>query len=51
MRACDYYGVSADYLLGRTEEAAREDMGELRSLASGLRAMADRAEKLAEGGK
>ena len=51
VRACDYYGVSADYLLGRTEEAARADMGELRSLASGLRAMADRAEKLAEGGK
>ena len=47
VRACDYYGVSA----GRTEEAARADMGELRSLASGLRAMAERAEKLAEGGK
>ena len=51
VRACDYYGVSDDCLLGRTEEAARADMGELRSLASGLRAMADRAEKLAEGGK
>ena len=51
VRACDYDGVAADYRLGRTEEAARADMGELRSLASGLRAMAERAEKLAEGGK
>ena len=51
VRACDYYGVSADYLLGRTEEAARADMGALRSVAAGMRAMAERAEKLAEGGK
>ena len=51
VRASAYYGVSADYLLGRTEEAARGDASELRSIALGLRAMADRAEKLAEGGK
>ena len=51
VRACDYYGVSADFLLGRTDEAACADASELRSIALGLRAMADRAEKLAEGGK
>ena len=51
VRACDYYGVSADFLLGRTDEAACADASELRSIAPGLRAMADRAEKLAEGGK
>ena len=51
VRACDYYGVSADFLLGRTDEAACADASELRSIALGLRAMADRAEKLAEGVK
>lgn len=51
VRACDYYGVSADFLLGRTDEASCADASELRSIALGLRAMADRAEKLAEGGK
>ncbi len=52
VRACDYYGVSADFLLGRTEDSGpAAGAGELRSLALGLRAMADMAEKLAEGGK
>lgn len=52
VRACDYYGVTADFLLGRTEEPGRTaGAGELRSLAQGLRAMADMAEKLAEGGQ
>ncbi len=52
VRACDYYGVTADFLLGRTEEPGRTaGTGELRSLAQGLRAMADMAEKLAEGGQ
>lgn len=48
-RACDYYGVSADYLLGRTEEQAEEDArGRLRALAEELRALADRAEQTQE---
>ncbi len=50
-RICDYYGVSADYMLGRTEEpnGRAVDGGELRALAEQLRALADRAELLAEG--
>lgn len=48
-RACDYYGVSADYLLGRTEEQDGEDArGRLRALAEELRALADRAEQAPE---
>ena len=39
VRACDYYGVSADYLLGRTDK---------RALAAELRALADKIEGIAE---
>jgi len=45
--ACDYYGVSADYLLGRTNSAdgfAGETRGKLRELASRLRELAASAE-------
>ena len=45
-RACDYYGVSADYLLGRTDsDAGGRCASELRELAGELRALAARAEK------
>ena len=45
-RACDYYGVSADYLLGRTDsDAGGHCASELRELAEELRALAARAEK------
>ena len=45
-RACDYYGVSADYLLGRTDsDAGGRCASELRELAEELRALAARAEK------
>ena len=37
-RACEYYGVSADYLLGRTEESGAD------RAAEELRALAGRAE-------
>ncbi len=48
-RACDYYGVSADYLLGRTDEGPERSAAALRSLTEELRALADRAEqRLAE---
>jgi len=48
-RACDYYGVTADYLLGRTEaDAAERSAAALRALTAELRAMADRAEKRLE---
>ena len=48
-RVCDYYGVTADYLLGRSEspaslqpETARAFLSELRALAeSGERALAN----------
>ena len=44
-RACEYYGVSADYLLGRTEETGSDRAAaELRQMARELRALADRAE-------
>lgn len=49
-RACDYYGVSADYILGRTDDpdgpAGRR--AEIRALAAGLRALAEKAEAFAE---
>ncbi len=45
-RACDYYGVSADYLLGRSENAAGgKSMEALRELTEELRALTVRAEK------
>ena len=50
-RACEYYGVSADCLLGREERAATERrlLEEARALAAELRALTERAEKLLEG--
>lgn len=51
MKACDYYGVSADYMLGRTDsEDCRADMlDEIRAFAADLRGMAEKAENFAEG--
>ena len=44
-RACDYYGVSADYLLGRTEDDAPDRaVRALRELAEELRALAERTD-------
>lgn len=52
VRVCDYYGVSADYLLGRTDEPGGAALKErLRSLSKELRAMADSVESIAEDGK
>ncbi len=51
-RACDYYGVSADYLLGRTEDDGEAlASGQLRALAAELRAMAERAENALNAGE
>ena len=49
-RACDYYGVSADYLLGRVDDEGKTASGALASarlkeLAEALRELADRAER------
>ena len=45
-RACDYYGVSADYLLGRTADtgAAGPNPAAVRELAEKLRALAEEME-------
>ncbi len=43
-RACEYYGVSADYLLGRTGEPGGETAPRLHALAEELRALAARVE-------
>ena len=48
-RACDYYGVSADYILGRSDSApaALSGVDALRELAVELRMLADKAENIA----
>ncbi len=45
-RACDYYGVTADYLLGRESraDASRATDSQLRNIAAQLRELADIAE-------
>jgi transcriptional regulator with XRE-family HTH domain len=50
-RACDYYGVSADYLLGRTSVADRYDdnLERIGNFVAELRALVDQAEKFTEG--
>ncbi len=49
-RACDYFGVSADYLLGREERpgADARRLGAVRELAAELKALSEKAEKLLE---
>jgi len=42
-RACDYYNVSADYLLGRSSETGgRVDNARLQDVAAELRKLADK---------
>jgi len=49
-RACDYYGVTADYLLGRSDASAEKTAeAALRLLAGRLRSLADTAESAANG--
>ena len=45
-RACDYYGVSADYLLGRTDQpmAPSEQLGLLKTALRAVRDAADQAD-------
>ena len=44
-RACDYYGVSADYLLGRSDEdAGIRAAAELQALSEALHALAARVD-------
>ena len=50
-RACRYYGVSADYLLGLTEDCGGEKPGngELGALLGELRALSKKIENAMEG--
>ena len=48
-RACDYYGVTADYLLGRSEEPRGGDLSAMRALLAQVRLMLDRADMALEG--
>ena len=49
-RACRYYGVSADYLLGLTDSSgAQRDGEELRALLGELRALTKKVETALEG--
>ena len=43
-RACDYYGVTADYLLGRASHPGDLSLRESRAFLAGLRGALDRAE-------
>ena len=48
-RACRYYGVSADYLLGLTDEPSMQGgRDELETLVAELRALSDKASKTLE---
>lgn len=46
VKVCDYYGVSADYLLGRTDfsDGYAERLEEMQAFAEQLRLLAQRAE-------
>lgn len=50
-RACDYYGVSADFMLGRTEtpHCRPEQLDALHTLVQEARALADRAQTTLDG--
>ena len=44
-RACDYYGVTADYLLCRTDSPGRLEPAVAREFLTRLRALAERGEE------
>lgn len=41
VRACDYYGVTADYLLGRSQAKTTASSEDISALAEQLRALAE----------
>ena len=47
-RVCDYYGVSADYLLGRSESPASLEPETAREFLNNLRALAESGERVLE---
>ena len=48
-RACDYYGVTADYLLGRSEDPHGGDLTTMRAFLHQVRTMIDRADMALDG--
>lgn len=44
-RACDYYGVTADYLLCRSNDPGGENLGAAKEILGQMRSMLDRAEE------
>ena len=50
VKACDYYGVSADYILGRTSfsNGYAERLEDIQAFAEELRQMAQRAERFSQ---
>ena len=47
-RVCDYYGVTADYLLGRSESPASLEPETARDFLNSLRTLAERGEQALE---
>ena len=47
-RVCEYYGVSADYLLGRSESRSHLDPETARDFLKQLRALSDEGERALE---
>ena len=43
-KACDYYGVTADYILGRSAHPGDVSVREIRAFLAQLRELTDRAE-------
>ena len=43
-KACDYYGVTADYMLGRSAHPGDVSVREIRAFLAQLRELTDRAE-------
>ena len=50
-RACDYYGVTADYLLGRSDSRDIISAAEVDALAADLRMLSEKMTAIAEGKK
>lgn len=48
-KACDYYGVTADYLLGRSDSRDIISAAEVDALAADLRMLSEKMTAIAEG--
>lgn len=50
-KVCDYYGVTADYLLGRSENRNMVSASEINALAADLKHLSEKMTAIAEGKK